>query len=207
MKIYLLSGIGFLFLSTSVLAVEDDLPKQGRSISTAGRIEPYRIAEDQAAKENRTTAARQRTRQIEALMHLDNRAGQGIGITETLEAMTGTNKAIDTVRRLTVGLPKTERTTMQLNLLTDTLKRRNDIYKKLMDRLWDPWRNPAPAVTYEEQLTENYDQIQEIQKSYLAELKKDPQVRASTLGILEGALKDMNMSLERHYENLTLSLK
>lgn len=196
-NIYRLSLLMTMLMSTSAWAtnVETDIGGGSRSVA------PPTILE----KTPPQVSSQVQLRQLEAIQVLESRAGQGRGIVETLEAMTGVNKAVDNLRRLTAGMPKTERSKDLLNAFSKSLQERRDIYNSLQARLWD-FKVPKPAISYEAQLNDNYARISTLKKAYLKELGQNSKIKSEAFGYLRDELDKMTLGLELQYENLIFSM-
>jgi len=149
-------------------------------------------------------------KQLESLLLLEKRASKGFssghGITEVLEAMTGTNVIKNKLADITKNFAKNPAAQKYDKLILENLNQRHDIYRDIYSRFGEAPR-PLPAFTYEDQLSSNLDTLQQIQNGYIKTLRSDTKISQKDVDKLDSFFKSSNWSLENEYENLLLSIQ
>ncbi len=151
-----------------------------------------------------------RLKQLESLLLLEKRSAKGFsngeGITEVLEAMTGTNVIKNKLAETTKNFAKSQEAQRYNKLIVDKLEQRHDIYKDIYSRFGEKPR-ALPAFSYEDQLNSNLSTLQQIQDSYIKTLRTDTKINQKDVDKLDSYFKSTNWSLENQLTNLLLAIQ
>lgn len=214
-NIYLLALLAAIVMSSSALAsAQFDVPGGAPKVPAGQRWSSTPGAPDASAVQKMQADERRYQaggalaflNMLESKHNLEKHRSENVGVVEILEGMTGANVLKDQVSTMARDLPTDPQTRMQVALLNKALSDRHDIYKGLYDIYLNP-KKSMPAVSFEEQLRSNMNNIELIQSTLLSQVSKQPGVKVEKLRSMKDSFKAMNQSLDLQYDNLLMAVR